>query len=280
MTRSLLMAKYPKGRSRPFFQESKLAPEVIAHRGGGGEWPGETIYAFEQAVQIGVDVLEMDIRYTADDRLVLMHNANLKETTGVDKAVKDLSYEEVKELDAAFWWRQAGKVFPPEADAKLKVPGLEDVFKAEALRGVRMNIEIKGFTFPEHLIKEFCRLLREYVVTDKVLVASAWTKHLRRFRRLCPEAATSASVLEMQAFRVLKSFRYRPDADAMQTMSKLSHVERINREFLDRAREVNLPVHGWTVNKPEEMGRLISLGIDGIITDYPSALLRFLGRLP
>ncbi len=67
------------GRKHPFFKGVTNVPEVIAHRGGGGEWPGETIYAFEQACKAGADVLEMDVRYTADDDLVLMHNSNVKD---------------------------------------------------------------------------------------------------------------------------------------------------------------------------------------------------------
>ncbi len=81
------MEKNGRGRFHPFFQNQRDGPQVIAHRGGAGEWPGETLYALERAVNAGVDILEVDIRYTADDDLVLMHNANVKDTTGVDKLV-------------------------------------------------------------------------------------------------------------------------------------------------------------------------------------------------
>lgn len=269
------MVREKRGGDHPFFVQGRNVPEVIAHRGGAGEWPGETIYAFEEAVKLGVDVLEMDIRYTSDDVLVLMHDESLLETTGVDKRVSDLTSEEVRGLDAAYRWRQAGKVFPP--GARLGVPALEEVF--QSFPGRRMNIEIKPHGFPLRLIKEFRRLLEKYEMTDKVLVASASDTNLLFFRRECPGVATSASVLEMATFRALKSFRYRPDADAIQTTSKLGSVHFITRGYVEAVHKVGLKVHGWTVNEQEEMERLIPLGIDGIITDYPTTLLKLLGRL-
>lgn len=265
-----------RGKDHPFFLQNNNVPEVIAHRGGAGEFPGETLYAFEQAVNLGVDVLEMDIRYTSDDVLVLMHNSNVLETTGVDRHIKDIKFasDEFERLDAAFWWKKAGKVFTPEAN--LGVPRLEDVFRN--FSGVRMNIEIKPFHFPTRLLKKLYRLIRDHEMTDKVLIASAWDRHLSVLRHKYPDVATSASVLEMLAFRVLKSVGYKPNSDTIQLSSKAGRFHFITRKYVDKVHSINLKVHGWTVNEPEEMGRLISLGIDGIITDYPTVLLEFLGR--
>jgi glycerophosphoryl diester phosphodiesterase len=78
---------YPQGGDRPFFKKSKRSVEVIAHRGGGGEWPGETVYAFEQALKAGVDILEMDVHRTRDGALVLMHNDTVDETTNGTGAI-------------------------------------------------------------------------------------------------------------------------------------------------------------------------------------------------
>jgi len=261
-----------RGADHPFFGQGKRAIEVIAHRGGAGECPGETIFAFEEAVKIGVDILEMDIRYTADDDLVLMHNADLKATANVDERVKDLKSRDIQHIDAAYWWRRGSAAPPP--GAKLTVPRLEDVFRA--FPGVRMNIEIKPHYFPIRLIKKFCGLLREYQMTDKVLVASGWHMNLHFFRKVCPEVATSASGLEMAAFRVFKNLKYRPNADALQISSRAGPLRFITQDYVDKAHSRGLKVHGWTVNHPEEMGRLISLGVDGIITDYPTTLLKLI----
>jgi glycerophosphoryl diester phosphodiesterase len=264
------MAAGQRGKNHPFFRGIQRTPEVVAHRGGGGEWPGETIYAFEEARKLGFDILEMDIRATSDEDLILMHNSNVLETTGVNGNVKKLTSAAIQKLDAAFSWRKAGAVFPP--GAKLTVPRLEDVFLN--FPGVRMNIEIKPFFFPRRLVKQLCELIRKYDMTEKVLIASAWHRHLVLLRRLCPEIATSASLLEMFCFRVLKSVGYQPNADAIQISSKAGPFHFITQKYVNKVHRINLIVHGWTVNEPEEMKRLISLGVDGIITDYPTRLMK------
>jgi glycerophosphoryl diester phosphodiesterase len=114
-------------------------------------------------------------------------------------------------------------------------------------------------------------------MTEKVLVASGWSSPIKLFRRHYPEVATSASVLEMMRFRYLGQIK--PGVDAIQTMSKFSIFKRINKNFINKAHRKNLVVHGWTVNTPEEMQRLVNIGIDGIITDRPTTLLKLLGRI-
>jgi glycerophosphoryl diester phosphodiesterase len=104
---------------------------------------------------------------------------------------------------------------------------------------------------------------------------------LHEFRRQCPEVANSASVLEIEEFEALDkvfNWGYRPDTDAIQWHSEFI-VPIITQKFVDKAHGLNLLVHAWTVNTREEMQRMISLGVDGIITDYPTTLLQLLGRL-
>ncbi|MGB7209137.1 MAG: glycerophosphodiester phosphodiesterase [Pyrinomonadaceae bacterium] len=266
-----------KRKDHPFFGESKNIPEVIAHRGGAGEWPSETIYAFEQSVAAGVDILEMDIRYTSDGVPVLMHNRNVLETTGEDLNIDDLRSDGklFKKADAAaYWWKEAGKNFP--SDAQLHVPTLKEVF--EKFRDKRMIIEIKPLMLSMRLIETFGRLIRDFEMTEKVLVASGSHMNLFKFRCKFPEVATSASVAELAAFRALKGLGYRPDCNALQLASKAGPLHFITKKYIDKAHDLGFEVHGWTVNEPEEMGRLISLKVDGIMTDHPTTLLKLLGR--
>ncbi len=258
------------GAQRPFFQAAKNQPEVIAHRGGGGEWPEETIYAFEQALQAGIDVLEMDVHSTLDGELVLMHNATVDETTNGNGRIVDLTLAQIKQLHAAARWPDE------ERYRDIRVATLREVF--ETFPDIRMNIEIKQKS--PSLIKPLSDLLRKHGMTDKVLIASGWNNVLHDFRRECPEAATSASVLEIQEFRALDvifGWDYRPDTDAIQWHSEFI-VNIITQKFVDKAHSLNLKVHAWTVNEPDEMRRMISLGVDGIITDFPTRLLKILGR--
>ena len=262
-----------KANNHPFFAGVTNVPEVIAHRGGAGQWPGETIYAFEQALQIGVDVLEMDIRFTSDGVPILMHNRNVFHTTGTKGNVEEFESAEITEENAASWWTKGGKDFH---GANVFVPTLAKVLNS--FPGTRMIIEIKPFNVPLKRIQEFGQLLHNFG-PDKVLVASGCHMNLRRFRHEFPEIATSASVGELSTFRVLKSAGYKPNCAAVQLSSKAGPIHFITRKYVDKAHSQGLMVHGWTVNKPEEMGRLIEARVDGIITDYPTTLLSMLNRV-
>jgi glycerophosphoryl diester phosphodiesterase len=183
---------------------------------------------------------------------------------------------------AAIVDRNAAARWPALQAAGIKVPTLREVFDTFKDRDVRMNIEIKQKE--PSLISPFCKMIREYKnydLADKLLVASGWNSVLHEFRRECPEVATSASVLEVLEFQALDrvfDFDYRPNVDAIQWHSKLI-LPIITQKFVNKAQSLNLKVHAWTVNEPQEMDRVIALGVDGIITDYPQTLLERLGRL-
>jgi len=101
--------------THPFFAQVKNRPEVIAHQGGRGQWPGENLYAFEQATKIEVDILEFDIRSTKDDQLVLMHNETVDSTTNGKGRIRQFTLKDLKKLDAGYRWTgTAPGLFPTE----------------------------------------------------------------------------------------------------------------------------------------------------------------------
>ena len=265
----------PNPKDHIFFADAKNIPEVIAHRGGAGQWPGETIYAFEEALKTGVDVLEMDIRFTSDEIPVLMHDRNARKTTGKDKRVDETPSAEIAKWSAAFGWPDAS--FPPGSESKLKVPTLESVLKR--FEGVRMVIEIKPFKVPERLIQSLGDMIRKAGAAQNVLIASGCSRNLYSFRELFSEIATSASLGELASFRALKDLGYKPNCSALQLGSKFGPLHFITPKYVEAAHERGFKVHGWTVNQPQEMKRLILAGVDGIITDYPAILLRILNRI-
>jgi glycerophosphoryl diester phosphodiesterase len=249
---------------KPFFAAApKDRPDVIAHRGGGGEWPGETIYAFREAIKLGVDVLEFDVRRTADDQIVLMHNSTVDETTDGTGHVRTKTLKELKKLNAAARW-------PGQNE---QIPTLEEVLVLiDSHPMLRFNIEIKDRDL--WLTKAVGELVCSKGIEDNVLLASGWDSVIQAFRRDYSRIATSASVLEILGFKACR--KYRPNTEAIQWHSKFGPIRIINRGFVERAHRLALMVHGWTVNEPKEMDRMIKLGVDGIITDYPTTLLKML----
>jgi glycerophosphoryl diester phosphodiesterase len=254
-----------------FFSGSRHNLDVIAHRGGNGEWPGETIFAFEKAKALGVDVLEMDLRVTRDHQLVLMHNPTVAATTNGTLPVRCYRLAELQQLDAGYDWSPEGQTDHPFRHQGLFVPTFHQVL--EQFKDMRMNIEIKGWhpIDAKKIAGHFCDLLEDYGMTERVLVASFHRQVLRVIRKRRPEVAISASTIDVIKFVLSSRFgsgSYRPDAEAIQTQSTF-----IDAKLLETCRKHGLKLHGWTVNKVEEMDRLIALGVDGIITDFPTKLL-------
>jgi glycerophosphoryl diester phosphodiesterase len=257
---------------RPFFVSApKDRPDVIAHRGGAGEWPAETMFAFRHAVDRRVDVLEFDVRRTADDAIVLMHNPTVDETTDGKGFVRHKTLKELKELNAAARWVNL---------ESQQIPTLNEVFALlQEFPTIRSIIEIKDRDI--WLANAVGQLIVQEHIEDRVLVASGWDSVLMAFRRDYPRVATSASLLEIFAFKTklnLVAGNYLPNTDAIQWSSRFL-VPMITSAFVQRARTLDLIVHPWTVNTRREMKRMIKLGVDGIITDHPTALLQILGRI-
>lgn len=253
-------------------------PLVMAHRGGRGLWPENTFYAFEHAVDLGVDVLEMDIHSTADGLLVTMHDETVDRTTDGSGPIHGFTLAELQELDAGYTWTSDdGETFPFRGQG-ITVPTLEQIFRA--FPDMFMNIEIKQVE--PSIVADFCQMLRDYGRTDKVLVGSFDAEALKDFRETCPEILTSVSEPEARIFLILNKVfldaAYRPGAEAFQLPEYHGNLHVVTRNFVEGAHDYNMPVHVWTVNEKDDMDRLLSLGVDGIITDFPDRLLEVLDR--
>jgi glycerophosphoryl diester phosphodiesterase len=260
--------------NQTFFSGSRHNVDVIAHRGGDGERPGETLFAFAHAKELGVDVLEMDIRVTRDEQLVMMHNPTVRATTKGWLPVRCYTLAEIQELNAGYDWRDEGigpLKYRDSQDPDLRVPSFEQVL--ERFSDMRMNIEIKGWhpLSDKKIAREFCRLVEKYGMTNRILVASFHEQVLDVIRNQLKGVAISASTGKVARFVTSSRFgsgNYRPDVEVIQTSSRT-----IDSKLVQTARRHGLKLHGWTVDDPQEMDRLIDLGVDGIITNFPSRLL-------
>jgi glycerophosphoryl diester phosphodiesterase len=267
--------------SHPFLGQGLGRPLVIAHRGGAGLWPENTLYAFQHAVAMGVDVLETDMHSTADGALVLIHDPTVDRTTNGSGQVNHLTLKQLKALDAAYYWSEDGGRSFPFRGLGITVPTVEEAFSA--FPEIRINIDIKQVR--PSVAGRFCRLILDFGMAERVMVASFNSGILREFRRLCPAVATSAGKSEVRLFYALGLLSpraaFRPaGCYALQVPVARKGLRVITRRFLTSARLRRLQVHAWTVNSGDEMDWLLRLGIDGIVTDYPDRLLALLGRRP
>lgn len=250
----------------------------MAHRGGGGLWPQNTLYAFERAAALGVDVLEMDIHASRDGVLVVMHDEVVDYNTQGQGRIKDLALAELKALDAGYRWTNDGGATYPYRGLGIRIPTLEEVLQAFPV--MRLNIDIKQVEPP--IVEPFVEMLRRYGKSEQVMVGSFHEEPLRRFRALCPEAATAGGVGETRLFwglsRAYLDFAYRPRANAFQVPEWSGSLHVVTPCFIRAAHARGIEVHVWTVDDEADIRRLIKWGVDGIITDRPDRLMHVLNR--
>jgi len=262
-----------------FAENIQRRPLVMAHRGGAGLWPENTMYGFERAVDLGVDMLETEIHSTADNILVLMHDSTVDRTTNGSGPIRAFTLEELKTLDAGYNWTSDGGQTFPFRGCGITVPTLEEVFTA--LPTARINIDIKQEK--PSLVEPLCKTIRTFDMTDKVMVASFNSKVLKAFRRVCPEVTTSAGTGEVAFFfmvnMVFLGAVYRPACQAFQVPEYSSGLRVLTKRFVETAHGLNLAVHVWTINEVTDMKRLLALGVDGIVTDYPDRLISLLRKM-
>lgn len=271
----------PDAPASVYYQNSER-PLVIAHQGGDGIWPGDTLYAFEKAVQIGADVLEMDAHITKDGQIVLMHDQKVDRTTDGTGRIEDLTLEELKRLDAAYKWsNDDGKTYPYRGQG-IQVPTLEELF--QRFPQMRYVIEIKLTENP--IDKPLCDLIRKYDMEHEVLIASFHDEAMQQFREICPEVATSASRGEVTTFvllgKVFLSGLVLPQYESIQPPydpEESMNIPIMTERFLRQAHAKNIAVEPWTVDDPGLMKQYIQWGVDGIITDRPDLMIAVLDEM-
>ena len=251
-------------------------PLVIAHQGGDGVWPGDTMFAFENAVKIGADVLEMDAHITKDSQIVLMHDEKVDRTTDGSGLIEDLTLDQLKQLDAAYKWSNDGSKTFPYRGQGIQVPTLDQLF--QKFPQMRYVIEIKLTQNP--IDKPLCELIRKYKMQEKVVVASFHDQ------ATCPEVATSASRGEVTKFvllgKIFLSGLIAPKYESIQPPydpKESLNIPIMTKRFIREAHAKKLAVEPWTVNDPELMKQFIAWGVDGIMTDRPDLMVEVMKEL-
>jgi glycerophosphoryl diester phosphodiesterase len=248
------------------------SPRNIAHRGGAALAPEETMPAYQNAVAIGADILEMDVRRTADGVLVLLHDATVDRTTDGVGPVDALAFAELALLDAGYRFTPDNGATYPFRGMGVRVPALADVLAAFPDR--HFMIEIKDSVYTVGLL---LALVEQHGAGERVMIAAFDDDILADGRVRAPGTLTAMGLGEMAAFDALT------DADEAAYLAPAPIIQpprdMVTAENIARAKRIGLIVHPWTVNDPTEMTGLFASGVDGIITDDPVALRDVIGQL-
>ncbi|MBN2192268.1 MAG: glycerophosphodiester phosphodiesterase [Polyangiaceae bacterium] len=248
-------------------------PLTFAHRGGAGQWPENTLLAFERAISLGVDFIETDVRLTRDGELVLCHDATVDRTTNGHGAIERLDLDELRRFDAGWRFTRDGSTFPFRGQG-LRVPTLAEALALDPR--VRFNLDLKS-TDPA-AVGRLIDAMELGGYGDRLVVASHSQAMIRCFRSGCGgRVATAAGPHEVMAFlaaaRVRMSHHLRCEYDALQVPRQRALIHVVDRRFVTAAHELNLPVHVFTIDTPETMRELLALGVDGLMTNRPDRLL-------
>jgi glycerophosphoryl diester phosphodiesterase len=243
-------------------------PLVVAHRGASGAAPENTMAAFERAVEMGADMIELDVHATEDGHIVVIHDAVLNRTTRGDVrgSVVWFTLEEIKTLDAGSW---KGTEFAGE-----EIPTLHEVLSAFKGR-TRVLIEIKGKNIEDKVVD----VIRETGTEEDVVIQSFDVEAVRRCRELLPEVPAGVLFSAPLLFG-RSSFNDKVIATALDVKADFVAVghKAATPELVALARENGLDVFVWTVNSKKDMANMIDVGVDGIITNHPDVLIELLGE--
>ena len=252
------------------------APQIIAHRGGWGLWPQHTLDGYRRAIELGADVLELDVRRTSDGVMVVFHDRVVDHVTEAEGQVDSFTFAQLRSLDAGYDWSPADDGSHPFRGQGLLIPALDEVLSEFA--GQHMVIELK--TADAEAAQQLCGELRRHAHEERAIVAAFAPEALTNFRQACPEVATSASSAEMSKYWILHLLRLDvlswPEFEALQVPETLGPLTIVDERFVDVSQGRGLPVQVWTIDDEETMGRLFDLGVQAIMTRRPDQLARLL----
>jgi glycerophosphoryl diester phosphodiesterase len=228
------------------------ATPVVGHRGASGEYPENTMLSFDHAVAQGVDALEFDVRVSADGIPVVIHDASVDRTTNGSGAVRSLTSDQLRELDAGL-----GQRIPTLDEVLARYPDLACI------------VEIKETEASGPVL----HTIRHHDASHRVLVGSFVHAALKPFaaagvHRSASRKETAVSWLAARWGLGSSSRRF----EAFTVPERYRSLRVVDLAFVRAARHVGKPVHVWTVDDPSDATRLRAFGVCGIITNYPARM--------
>ena len=223
--------------------------KIVAHRGARASEPENTLRAMKSAFECGADAVEIDLRFTSDHKLVVIHDDTLERTTNGTGKVSDMTIAQLRVLDAGKGER---------------IPELCEALSVAKRYSRPLVLELKEAGMEWQVLEE----VTEAGLEDKVIISSFFHSSLRNLKEKAPEIKTGVIIASVPVNPV----RLARDAKADIIFAKYS---RITREFIDAcgAGYEGIEVYLWAVNTMDDLNNAISYGVDGVVTDNPCELI-------
>ncbi|WP_051348414.1 glycerophosphodiester phosphodiesterase [Peribacillus kribbensis] len=239
-----------------------IKPRIAAHRGASGHRPENTMAAFDKGIDLGAEMIELDIQMSKDGKLAVIHDTTLERTSNGRGRVKDHTWEQLSSLDAGSW--MAGQY------KKERIQSLEAVLD-KYLGKAGFLIELKKPSLYPGIEKKLAEVIQSRVskAETSITVLSFDTKSLKTFHELCPEIPIGVLIR-----RFPPGLRHRNLINLSKYASYICpKVTLINASAVRKIKAYNLGIMIWPVNDRRTAEKVKGLPIDIIITDYPDLFL-------
>lgn len=243
---------------------------TIAHRGASGYAPENTIPAFELALGMKADSIELDIQLTRDHIPVVIHDESVNRTTNGKGYVRNMTLEQIKQLDAGSWFNEAYPMFARESYAGISIPTLDEVFETFG-KNISYIIEIKEPASNiniESLLNEY---IQKYDVENVVAIHSFSASSLRKFHVLNP-AIPLYQLVWNDYSAVRASSAYLEDVKSY-AVGISPNFQGITEAYVAQVKNAGLKVMPYTVNYQVNMNKAYLWGVDGVYTNFPDRFL-------
>jgi glycerophosphoryl diester phosphodiesterase len=261
----------------------------IGHRGASGYAPEHTIPAYDLALDMGADYIEIDLQMTKDGVLVAMHDDTLDRTADAPEGVPERfcsgpvikrTLEQIKMCDVGSWFNETYPQYASPEYVGLQVPTLEEIFQRYGT-SVNYYIETKNPEAAPGMEEELLRLMDKYGLIEpaaedwQVLIQSFSVESLQKIHALEPSLPLIQLYSSTETSRSIQASLDEVSTYAVGIGPSMTDVD---AALVEAAHALCLDVHPYTVNETRDMKALIALGVDGMFTNFPDRLEKVLGK--
>lgn len=236
--------------------------KIFAHRGFSGKYPENTMLAFEKAVEIGVDGIELDVHLTKDNEIVIIHDEDIKRTCDGEGLVKDMTLEELRKFDASATFRGVYGF--------CGIPTLREYFELVKDTPIITNIELKTGVYEYPTIeKRVIDMVREFGLSDKIIFSSFNHFTVKRCEEIAPEIKRGFLTGDW----IYDFGKYTAERNVQ--CCHPWHVS-LSEEVIREMHEAGCEINTWTVNEYADIEKLSAWGVDSLIGNFPDRMIEVL----
>ncbi|SFC47237.1 glycerophosphoryl diester phosphodiesterase [Bacillus sp. 491mf] len=228
---------------------------IFGHRGAAGTYPENTMVSFRAAEKFGADGIELDVQFTKDNKIVVIHDETVNRTTNGKGAVRNYIYTDLRALDASYTFYDKVGVQP--------IPLLEEVLEWLKTNKLILNIEFKNNKVPyPGLEEEVITLIRKYSMEERTILSSFNHYSMKKCHMMAPDIETAI---------LYKDGLHSPWAYAEKMGASAIHpnYQYISDGVVELTMENGVAVRPYTINDEDVMRKFFKMNVTAIITDYP-----------